>query len=100
MNKIILILFLLSILALNNCKPVHVFQFEGKITGSDPAMCACCGGWFITIGQDRYRFDNLPNNSSIDLNKENLPIYVRLNWKKDPNQCMGDEIVVLEIEKK
>jgi hypothetical protein len=73
---------------------------EGQIQGPDFSMCACCGGWFISIDNDRYRFYELSEESDLDLENETFPITVRLNWRKREHQCLGDEIIVEAIERK
>lgn len=73
---------------------------QGTITGGDYRKCMCCGGWFIKIKNDRYRFYQLPEKSGIDLKEEKFPLEVQLNWEKDTAACLGDEIIILEIEKR
>ena len=64
------------------------YQSSGKITGPDLRMCICCGGWQIGIDKETYNFDSLPPGSSIDLEKETFPVYVKLDWKmSDKNKC-------------
>ena len=100
MKKVIMILsmFLLALMA---CKKEKHFMNEGKITGYDMRMCMCCGGYYIDINSNTYRFYDLPENSGIDLTNATLPIYVELDWKKVEPGCLGDEIIVegLEIDK-
>lgn len=72
----------------------------GQITGPDMSLCPCCGGWFIEIEDETYRFFNLPENSGINLTNESWPIYVELEWVKDGNGCMGDEIFINSIRKR
>lgn len=75
------------------------FKDIGTITGEDFRRCMCCGGWFIDINSETYRFDELPGNSHIDLTMEQLPIKVHLDWVIDENACLGDEIIIERIEK-
>ena len=70
---------------------------EGTVTGRDARRCACCGGWFIKIKGETYRFQTLPA-SDIDLGDEQYPVEVTLEWGTAPEQCLGDEIVIEEIE--
>lgn len=72
---------------------------EGTITGKDMSLCMCCGGWFIEIDNATYRFNKLPENCNIHLENEILPISVKLDWQKDKNQCLGDEIIIKRIVK-
>lgn len=73
---------------------------QAKILEPDYRMCVCCGGWFIKIDNDTLRFYELPSDFNIDLNTETLPIEVELNWEKDKNDCLGDEIIIDAIRKK
>jgi len=54
------------------------------ITAIDLRECAspCCGGYFIEIGSETYRFyeATLPENN-LNLAEENLPLEVRLDWE-------------------
>ena len=73
------------------------YKSEGIITGPDYKMCVCCGGWEITIDDQRYHFDLLPADSRIDLNKEKFPLKVKLNWEIDKTACKW--IVISRIVK-
>jgi hypothetical protein len=57
--------------------------------GLDKAQCACCGNWIIEIEgeQNQYQFIELPDNSTIDLNKAVFPLSVRLNWTESTSGC-------------
>jgi len=72
---------------------------KGTILEFDTREFVCCGGWFIKTDNDTLRFYDLPLKSNLNLLAEILPLQVRLNWKKDPNVCSGDEILIMEIEK-
>jgi hypothetical protein len=74
------------------------FKSSGIITGYDIRECICCGGFFIDIENETYRFYEVPQNSRLNLDNPSFPIYVKLDWTKDPNACLGDEIIVLRIE--
>ena len=82
------------------CQKENEWMNEGKITGADGRMCACCGGYFIEIKDSVYRFDILPEGTNFDLTKETFPVLVELNWKKKENSCLRDEIIVTDIRKK
>ena len=97
--KIILIHLFMVLIIMVSCSAEPEYMSEGTIIGGDARMCMCCGGWYIKIMNDTLRFGNLPDKSNIYLNDETFPIKVRLNWKKDPNACLGDEIIILQIEK-
>jgi len=75
------------------------FKDIGAITGEDFRRCMCCGGWFININSETYRFNELPENSDIDLSSEEFPIQVHLDWISVENACLGDEIIIERIEK-
>ena len=76
------------------------FRSDGTITGYDIRECSCCGGFFIEIDNVTYRFLDLPNNSTLNPDNPTFPIYVKLDWTKDANACLGDEIIVSRIEKR
>lgn len=95
--KLFFLAFSFSLLAFSSCTKSYKYESSGVITGQDGRYCACCGGWFIEIDNTTHRFDNIPENSNIDLENPTYPIEVELNWKPKDVQCMGDEIVVEEI---
>ncbi len=73
---------------------------DGTISGYDTRECSCCGGFFIEIENVTYRFYDVPANSNLNLENPSFPIYVKLDWTKDVNACLGDEIIVLRIEER
>lgn len=96
-------LFLVLIFVFLGCsksetKNAAEFESEAVITGEDFALCPCCGGWFITIaGQPTtYRFDQLPTNSTIDLNTATFPISVKLNWTLMASACSNMPRITIE----
>lgn len=95
-NLIVIVCFLLTILV--GCSKEESMDY-GQITGPDMSLCFCCGGWFINIDGNTYRFFDIPENSNLDIENETFPINVRLDWNNDENQCMGDEIVISAIKK-
>ena len=72
---------------------------HGFILGADPRDCACCGGWFIEIGEDTLRANNLPEAFVQTLNISEFPLAVHLDWEYDATPCLGDEIEVSCIKK-
>ena len=100
--KIIIIFSLLIItLFIASCSlGEDEFRSNGTITGYDTRECSCCGGFYIEIDNATYRFYDLPNNSELNLENSTFPIYVKLDWTKDANACLGDEIIVSRIEKR
>jgi len=71
---------------------------SGTITGMDPRMCVCCGGWWIRIQNDTLRFYDAPENVQAMLNKAVFPMDVTVKWAKKVPRCMGDEIVVYDLK--
>lgn len=101
MKRIVASLILIFLIAIVSCSAENeLYSSSGTITGIDVRECACCGGYFIEIGEVTYRFFNLPDNSKLNLENPTFPIYVNLDWIKDPNACLGDEIIVLNIEER
>lgn len=97
--KRIIVILLISLSAFLSCSTnVEVFTDNGAITGYDLRECSCCGGFFIDIRNNTYRFYTVPANSNLDLENPDFPIPVNLDWKMDDNACLGDEILVLRIE--
>ena len=92
-------IFCLFLLALMACKKEKHFMNEGKITGYDYRKCSCCGGYYIDINSNTYRFYVLPENSNFDLTNATFPINVELDWKKVEPGCLGDEIILEDIKK-
>ena len=78
---------------------VNLFADEvlAKITERDMRRCACCGGYFIEIGNETYRFLSMPATSSFAFLDDELPMDVIVRWSTDPNQCLGDEIILESI---
>jgi len=98
MRKLMIAGFL-AVLILCCCEKDRNHLSTGTITGPDLRECVCCGGWYILIGNSEYRFYELPEESKIDLQDESFPLRVKLDWKKDPGACIGDEILILFMNK-
>ena len=90
-------LLLMVLWSCSDDQPSQEFQDQGIITGTDNRFCACCGGWFIDIQDTTYRFMTLPEENDINLEEGNFPILVNLDWEEAPDQCLGDEIIILRI---
>jgi hypothetical protein len=101
MKKLALIMVIFSCLLCSSaCSDTEeTFQSKGVITGQDFTMCACCGGWFITINSEIYRFDTLPADSGIILEKETMPLAVELDWQIKPEGCPANRIIIQRIKK-
>jgi hypothetical protein len=95
MTKIPLLLLLVIVLA--SCKTDDIkYQSEGLILGPDLRMCACCGGWLITIENITYRFDSLPDKTSIDLLKVTFPMKVSLNWSLSNKPACSEKLIDIQ----
>ena len=84
------------------------YMSNGTITSADYRRCAnpCCGGWFIEIEgeSEARRFLELPPGSTLNLNPENLPIKVKLDWEVSDLQkewdCASKVIAIQRIEER
>ena len=92
------LLYILLFFSLLSCSDDGLLETEnGLITGPDYRLCACCGGYFIEIGNETYRFWNVPESSSLDLINADFPIYVEVGWIPQEDACIGDEIEVFYL---
>jgi hypothetical protein len=88
--KITNILIIVILIGLSCCQKGNIndYQSNGKITGPDPGICICCGGWHIVIDSVTYNFDSVPARSNINLLKETFPVLVKLDWQlSGPGHC-------------
>jgi hypothetical protein len=94
------IMFLL-LLILSSCKKdENKWKSAGTIIGPDFRECACCGGYFIEIGDFTYNFDSWPSSAPIDLEHTTFPLQVNLDWSYD-RECGGIRyITISRIEKR
>lgn len=95
-----IVMLLVSCITDDTGNPYGEYKSTGSITGYDMRECSCCGGYFIAIEGVQYRFQSLPSGSSLVLDHAQFPIEVLLDWDKQKNPCMGDEITVIRIKKK
>ena len=101
MKIIIIFSVLIFTLSIASCSlGEDEFRSNGTITDYDTRECSCCGGFYIEIDNVTYRFFDLPKNSELNLENPTFPIFVKLDWTKDANACLGDEIIVSRIEKR
>ena len=101
MKKILTVALFILVLSTMSCSlGGDDSMSDGTITGYDTRECACCGGFFIEIDNVTYRFYDVPPNSELNLQNPTFPIYVKLDWTKDADACLGDEIIVSRIEKR
>lgn len=70
---------------------------EGTITGMDGRKCACCWGWLIKIDGKEYKFDKIPETSSLDINNISYPKTVKIEWQDAQGDCSGQLIEVINI---
>jgi hypothetical protein len=73
---------------------------EGIIIGEDDRICGCCGGWFIEIGGETWRALSLPESFIEELDPDELPLPVCLEWSASIGPCEGEEIVVSSIRRR
>lgn len=71
---------------------------KGVITGYDLRFCPCCGGVFIEIQNDTFRYYTVPD-TTFQFTANDLPLNVLVDWSPQANQCLGDEIDIFHIEK-
>ncbi len=92
---------LLIIIMMSCTKENTDYKSMGIITGADPAMCACCGGWFITIENSQYRIVTMPDNFAMELSTETFPVTVKLDWQLITTGCPSvyNRITVSRIKK-
>ena len=98
--KIARIIFLVCMLTACT-KENSDYKSLGTITGSDPTMCGCCGGWFIKIENTQYRIVSMPDVFTPDLANETFPVTVRLDWQLITTGCPSEfnRITVSRIKK-
>ena len=76
---------------------------DAKIIGYDFRKCMCCGGWLVDIKMDTLRIWNMPEDFGKILDEKEIPVNVRLSWKKMTDGCgatMNDLILVNTINLK
>lgn len=69
------------------------------IIGVDSRECACCGGYFLSID------NNKPVASQYFLTSDfpggykptSFPVRVNIEWEKDPNACINDKIIIKKV---
>ena len=98
-KKIIPIAFLFfTAIIFNTCHEETVWMNEAEITGFDPTLCACCGGLFIEIENEIYRFDGVPADSDLVITSETIfPVSVQVNWHIREGACSDLRIIVDQL---
>ena len=98
--RVLFLTLIISLLTLSGCSKREIeYQSVGTITGPDLRSCLCCGGWFIEIEDNTYRFEDIPNVNDLDLKSETFPLNVKLNYSLVGCGCLGDEIEIGNIVK-
>ena len=74
-------------------------RVPATIIGQDLRLCACCGGWFIDLGEDTVRAFTFPDGYIMDTLPA-LPVEVCLEYEYYTGACdiFGDLIIINEIE--
>lgn len=99
MKNLILLFALLGMMACRH--DYNTYRSEGIITEADTRYCGCCGGWFIEIEGVMYLAYIAPMDvDRLDLDAADFPIPVRLDWEKQPTNCLENYIVVSQIERR
>lgn len=93
----ILLISLVTIIIACSSSTENECPDEARVLGGDYRECMCCGGWFIEIQSDTFRFQTLPEGSDIELDQNKMPIDVYVEWEKVEEPCLGDEIKLLKI---
>ncbi|MCB0596924.1 MAG: hypothetical protein H6557_29665 [Lewinellaceae bacterium] len=68
---------------------------KGALLGPDYRRCACCGGWLMEISGDTLVAWAVPETFTRDIQPEELPLPVFLEWKDVAGPCQGG---VIEVE--
>lgn len=99
----ILMMLLIITLLPACCKDDDDFGYcstQAVITGVDYRRCFCCGGWFIEIDGEELRALTLPDDFVESFSPGDLPLPVFLEWEREKDPCLGDEIEVSCIRKR
>lgn len=95
-----------SILMSLSCKKEHIYMNNAEIIGSDPRMCACCGGAEIVInsvpdpgGPGYFLVAKFPANFNFG-NNQTYPIAVKIDWLFENGACGGKHVIITRIEKR
>lgn len=69
-------------------------KHNGYITGIDARRCACfgvrcgcCNGYWLTVEDTAYLFQDLPKGSDIDLENATFPIPVKVDYYQPSDSC-------------
>ena len=99
MRKILIALGIVFLMIVSCTKEIEQTK-TGVITSTDERRCMCCSGWFIQINNNTYRFKTVPEACTLNLDNAVFPIEVEIEWNKNVEQCLGDEIEVTMLKKR
>jgi len=88
MKRTFLLLLIVFTTLVISCEKTK-YESTGTITGADMAMCACCGGYFITIEGIVYRFEKSELPVNFTFNDDQIPLQVELDWELKTQSCAG-----------
>lgn len=84
---------LLSILIWCACQKENQW-LDAQITGIDARKCACfgvrcgcCNGYWLSVQDTSYLFENLPKGSGIDLENSKFPLPVTVRFYQPTDSC-------------
>lgn len=98
--KTSIILLLICGFLLASCEKTS-YKNTGTITGQDMTLCACCGGYFITIEGIQYRFEKTELPAGFTFSDNQLPLQVELDWNLKTDVCSNfNRITISKIRKK
>jgi hypothetical protein len=100
--KNFILLLLLATLGFSCCDSSDdLSSGNAMLTGIDGRKCASpyCGGWFLEMNGETYRFLEVPTDTDIDFNSElDFPIPVEVEWTEYDN-WWGDIEGLIKVEK-
>lgn len=69
------------------------------IIGVDSRECACCGGYFLSIDNNKPIAGQyfLTYDFPAGYKPASYPVKVYIEWEKDPNACINDKIIIKRI---
>ena len=104
----ILLMLMLAISAIISCKKDDQCQYmnNAQIIGYDLRLCACCGGYQVTIdnvpnpnGNSFFLVSEFPSGFSVGDNPI-YPILIKIDWEVDTSKCFGNYIKISKIAKR
>ncbi len=86
---------LILVITITSCKKKEDGYQKATIIGPDFRFCICCGGTFIEIGDETYRF-----YEKLGFDQSELPLDVKVKWRPLETTCLGDEIIIESVKYK